>query len=622
MRLVVTAKPEPTESMMGFVLRLTELNGYPTTAFVLNAMGTEWYRQTVGRLDAAGLGAIAGISQDDIDRLTHKPALQPRTYVRVYGADLPSYEVTLGRPKFCPACFSEGRTCEAFWDLAQAVVCPMHQVQLVSDCPGCGNRVKWSRTKVRQCKCGFDLGSASAVPATPALVELMAVLRNRVYLDESVAPLPPAMSHLAHLSLRRLCKLIWVMSGVVHQAQGGARAPKARHHYRAQLDVVAAALTNWPLGFRDFLSVTYVHVLQSSEELPHFQTIFSWLLQRLVKNDKGDRSTFDFLEREIYRFGAQYWTPGSMARDEASRRLLPEDIRWRTMCELSEATGLHIATIKKRITSGEIKIRRIKKNSRRGFLIDMHSIRLRPLTQYPAMPVRDAAPRIGVSIETLKELRASGVVKEVYRSRFPDSLTREDVDAFAARIRDLGRNRRAISSPDVTTLHSAFGASILSPKEKAMLIARLLAEPAVVVGKKKGRGIGSLQVSKHAVSAFLQDVRSDVPECLSVKKAADRLGCAPCVVAALKRGRHLSTIRQRGRNILCLASVVEFERKYEALTRIATPLGTTARWAYARVDFNGIEHIVAKSTQHSTVFVHRRHVKTIQGAIIERSGRL
>src|SRR5690606_4551653 len=95
MRLVVRARPAPTESLMGFVLRLTELNGYPSTSYVIAAMGKEWYLPNVGRLDAARLATLAGLGQPDIERLTHRPAERPRAYVRVYGSDLPSYEVNL-----------------------------------------------------------------------------------------------------------------------------------------------------------------------------------------------------------------------------------------------------------------------------------------------------------------------------------------------------------------------------------------------------------------------------------------------------------------------------------------------------------------------------------------------
>lgn len=621
MRLVVTARPAPTESLMGFALRLTELNGYPSTAYVLAGMGTEWYRSSIGRLDAAGLAVLAGLSQGEIDRLTHRPAERPRAYIRVYGSDLPSYEVNLRHPKFCPACLAEGRPCEAFWDLAQAAACPVHQAHLISDCPGCGKRLLWSRTQLGRCKCGFDLGTIIVAPVAPALAELMAVLRNRVYQDETLASLPPAMGHLAHLDLRRLCKLIWVMSGVVHQARGGRRAPKARCHYRHHLDAVAAALTNWPLGFREFLSTTYDSLLLSAEELPRFPALFSWLLVRLIKNDEGNRSAFEFLEREVYLFGAQHWTRASMARDEVSQRLLPEKIRWGTWSEACEATGLHPLTLKKRVASGEIESRRIKKNSRRAIVIDMDSIRTIKLTQFPAVSMRDAARRIGVSIETLKELRANGVIREEYRSAFPGSLTHEDVEAVAELIRNLGSKKRALLDSGATTLDGAFIAWIASPKEKSMLFARLLADPSMVVGKKRGKGAGTLQVSERDISDYFQGIRSDSAPCLPVMKTAERLGCVAAVVTGLKRGGHLMTKKRNGRHMPCLASVIDFDKKYVALAKIAERSGTTARWAYAQLEFNGFDHVTVKTTQHSTVFVHRRHVKEIQIALAEMAGR-
>jgi len=614
-RLVVRARPEPTESLMGFALRLTELNSYPSTAYVLAAMGKEWYLPNVGRLDAAGLATLAGLGKADIDRLTHRPAERPRAYVRVYGSDLPSYEVNLRHPKVCPECLAEGRPCEAFWDLAQAAVCPVHQAHLVSECPGCRKRFLWARSKVRQCKCGFDLATAVAAAATSALGELMSVLRGQVYQDGALAPLPPTMSHLAHLDLRRVCKLIWVMSGVAHQARGGRRAPKSRCHYRDHLDVVASALTNWPVGFRAFLSNTYDKLLQNAEELPRFPALFSWLLVRLVKNDQGDRSGFEFLEREVYRFGAQHWTRSSMARDEDSRRLVPERVRWGTMAEACEATGLHPVTLKKRIANGEIKSRRIKKSSNRAIVVDMESIRSIQLTQYPAVSIRDAAPRIGVSIETLKALRSSGVIAEDYRSAFPGSLTHEDVEAFAEKVRKLVSNKRTISDPGVATLDDAFAAWTASPKEKAGLLARLLADPKMVVGKKPGSGAGRLQVADELVSAYFQSARHGAVACLPVLKTAKRLGCTAAVVTWLKRGGHLKTKWRHGRQMPSLESVNAFDMKYEALARIAERLGVTAKSAYARIDFTGLDHVKVQTTQYTTIFVHRRHVNSIRAAL-------
>lgn len=610
--LVVAPRPEPTESQMGYVLRLTELNGYPTTAYVLASMGRQWYQGQIGRLDAQHLAPLAGLTQAEIDRLTHQPSERPRAYVRVYGQDLPCYEVSIRRPKICPLCLAEGRPCEAFWDLAQAAACPVHEITLATHCPACSKAFRWARAKVRQCTCGADFTEAMVSPASPALCDLMAVMRNLVYRDAGQAPCPAAMSHLAHLDLRRFCKLLWVMCGLGHRTQGGRRFPKARCHYKSQLEGVAQALANWPLGFRTFLADSYDGVIQRSEELPHFRLLFNWLLVRLVKNDQEDGSAYAFLEREVYRFGAQYWTRGAMAREGGSQSLMPTRMRWLTLSEAGEVTGLHQMTLKKRIASGQIKTRRIRKNCIRALVVDLDSICEQPLTRYPGLSIRDAAPLVGVSIETLKALRACGACDENYRSVHPGSWTREDVDAFAAKFHHLRAEKRTVLAPGVTTLDATFKTWTASPKEKAGLLVRLLADDSLVVGKRRGAGVGRLQVHEETAKAYFLGVRAGQAVCLSVKKTAERLGCTSAVVTWLKRGGHIKARRQHGRDRPCVASVEEFHRRYEAIARTAARVGATAKSAYWRLDFSKFSHITVKTTQYSTIFVRRTDLPRIE----------
>jgi hypothetical protein len=405
------------------------------------------------------------------------------------------------------------------------------------------------------------------------------------------------------------------MSGMVHQMQGGRRAPKARSHYKGQLEDVANALCNWPHGFRAFLADTYDGVIEHSDELPGFRPLFNWLLVRLIKNDEEDGSAFAFLERELYRYGAQHWTQGAMAREGGSKALMPDRMRWGTMSEAAEATGLHKLTLKKRIAAGEIKSRLIQKRTNRGLVVDMDSIRAQQLTQYPAVSLRDAAPDVGVSIGTLRELRISGVMEENFRSAFPGCLTREDVDGFAKRVDDLRAGKRALQAPGILTLDEAFLAWTASPKEKAALIAKLLNESALVVGKKRGRGVGRLQVAEATATAHFETMRAGQPACLPLLETARKLGCTAAVVTWLKRAGHIKTRKHLGRGMPCLASVNVFNRDYEALARTAARVGTTAKAAYARLPFNEIRHVKVTTTQYSTVFVHRADLAKVERAL-------
>ncbi len=611
MMLVIAPRPYPTESLMGYVLRLTEINGYPSISYVLSGLGHTWYQTTVGRLDAKGLVSLTGIGKADIERLTHMPADQPRAYIRVFGIDLPNYEVTLTRPKVCPFCLAEGRPCEAFWDLAQSAVCPVHCVALVTHCSSCGKKLTWSRTKIRQCKCGAKLSEASTVPANPEVCDLMAFMRYLVYQDVNLAQLPESMSHLAHLNLRRFCKLIWVFSSVF-QSQDGRIAPKSRSHYKIHLESVARTLLNWPFGFREFLSEQYMQKIENAKELPHFRSLFRWLLIRLVKNDDEDGSAYAFLERELYLFGANYWTRNAMAREGVSLEMMPKNFKWGTLAEAGDIAGLHQMTLKKRIDAGEIKIKKIRINSGRAIVVDLYSIQDQPLSQYLSVSIRDAAREVGVSIETFKILRANGVFEENYRSVFPGSLAREDLNPFAEKLRQLGSGKRAISATGVTTLNETFIKWTASPKEKAGLFVRLLNDSTLIVGKKPGRSLNCLQVMEAMVTAYFRSVRKCQSECLSNANTALRLGCFAAVVTRLIKDGHIEAREQHGRKSPCLTSVIKFDKKFMVIARMSEKLGVTAKSIYARVDFSTIDHIKVNVPAHKTIFVARTEVSKIK----------
>lgn len=609
--LVVNLAPEQSESIMGYILRLTEANGYPSTTYILASFRRRPYQSSIGRLDANHIASITGICRKGIDKLTLIPSHRPRAYIRIYGNDLPCYEVHLSQPKVCHLCLSEGRHCEAFWDLAQAVICPIHRIRLSTHCDSCGKKISWFRAHIRQCKCGAYFKSSDVSKPSYELCELMELLRCKVYQDECIATFPDTMNHLAHLSLRRVLKLIWVISGVL-QSKDFRRAPKCRSHYHQHLERVALALSNWPFGFRDFLNSIFTDVIENSNNLPHFRKLFSWLFVRLIKNDMDDGSCYSFLEREVYAFGVKYWTRDAMSRDINSQKLMPLQMRWGTLSEAMSISGIHWATLRKRIASGDVKVRRINNNTNRGTIIDLDSIRIKSQTKYPSISLRKAAPMIGVSIHTLRELRKSGIYDEKYRCSFPTTYAKEDVDAFSNKLRQIGYAKRVVSDVGVSTLKAEFNSWCASPEEKAGLIAILLANPSLVVGKKRGGNVDSFQVQKKTTETYFRNARAANPKCESGATASIRLGCPISVVKALVKYGYIATHHINGRHVPCSASVSEFSEKYIPMSRLAKRVGVSHKYAYARLDFSKIEHIKVKSLQFSTIFFCRSEIPKIE----------
>ncbi len=612
--LVVTPRPAATDSLMGYLLRLSEANGYPTVSYVLVLLHDQWFRSAIGRLDASPLVDIAGLTADEAAHLTLRPQTEPRAYIRILGHDLPTYEVNLRRPKVCPCCLAEGSGCEAFWDLAQATACPVHRVMLVTRCTHCDSNLAWARSKVSKCVCGADLSALPTQTAAAPLCELMALMRYLVYQDQSIAPLPETMGHLAHLTLRQLCKMLWVMSCTLYQRQGGVSMPKARNRYLPQLERIAAGLSNWPDGFQVLLSDMYESEVSTAADVPKFRILFNWLIVRLVKNDENGGTCYRSLEEQLYRFGARFWTRGSMSRGDGDTSLLPETVRWGTIGDAAEILGLHLATTRKLIDSGEIKTRSISTKSKHNLVVDLDWARNQKHSDYRPDPIRNAAKRIGVSIETLKAMRLNGVYEINYRPTYPGCLAKEDVDALRDRLRALGRDTKCKASVGVITVERAFMKYSATPATKATLLGHLLAHPELV------KSPGDIRITEMRISTDTarQLLYTNVPIAqghVTAQDAAVRLRCTPYAVAALKREGHLALHAARGRQLVSEESLKTFETRYESLRAIAARLGISMKRISMYVDLSAVRHVTTCSDVFPTTFIDRADIESAEALL-------
>ena len=609
--LIVRPRPAPTESLMGYMLRLSECNGYPSKAFLQSYIRSGCNRNYIGRLDALPLMELAGISAQDAARLSLRPIERSRGYIRLFGQDMPSYEVSLASPKVCPQCLEEHGRCEAFWDLTQARACPIHKTVLLKQCLKCGSKLLWTRRKVSECPCGANLAACSSVAAPPALCNLMGLLRYLVYREHNEISCPPSLLHLAHLSLRQLCKLTWVMTSMLHgMGERKGSYAKSRMPYEVEAERVARALMNWPYGFQTLLNELYENTLLTAEVLPRYFTMFDWFFARLVRNSDDMGSAYQFMADQLSAFGARYWTRGAMAR--AGSRPLPslDSYRWGTIGEAAKILDLHMHTMSKLIDAGEIPVRRISSSAARPFIVDLEWARNQRVTKEPSIGVREAAKEIGISIETLRAMISKGSYFAAHRPAFPGGLAREDVRAFAGRLRRLVKGKKRIRTEGVITVDKIFFEFCASPDMKADVFAHLLANEGLVIGKATGDGVGSAQIRSHELRPILEKLSPAVRFIRTVNASA-ALNCTQVVVIALKRAGHLETVWVKGRERIVEASLRDFSEKYVPVSSIARRLGMQTNAVYGRLDFKKIKHIKVGAT----VFVRRSHIVKVEAML-------
>ncbi|MDP2788107.1 MAG: TniQ family protein [Pseudomonadota bacterium] len=312
--LVRTPSHKPTESLLGYVLRLSEANGYDTPWHVLTYAGHSQSEIGSPGMPVDKLPAVLGLPCDGLDRIAYSvPDSEGERKYLLLGHPLGkrlSYDpLRLDKPQFCPHCVKEQGYIDAFFDLSLAVACPTHQCALVSECPACGKPISWYRPGLLTCKCGASLHVAPTGKATPALVDLMAILWAKLHgssigPDEMRAGLP--VNELLGASLY---SLLLKLPALGRLNASGPGAESLSHFNMA--DRAASVLADWPNGITRLLPRIQA-VTDSEVRLIGSRKLFNQLYNRFF-NEKHAASDFNWLQEEVLR---HRWLNGDFIRGE------------------------------------------------------------------------------------------------------------------------------------------------------------------------------------------------------------------------------------------------------------------------------------------------------------------
>jgi hypothetical protein len=305
MRLPITEGLIHGESLHGCILRHTELNLYEGFHWIGSLVGLDTTHTTcfTGLSQAEALGDLLDIPEADI---------QATSYVRrdAIGYTLGGFGgQTFSRPLIdfanvgvCPECLCESAHIRQVWDLSLLVACPHHGRLLLRSCPECDRKLKWGRSTVCFCDCGFDMRTAempSVSEATQRLMELFYVVSREpsAAKDFGFANLPT----LQRLGLEQLVDLIlylekWLSPG---KRLSVLSLPRMTVQDRIQLCTdVARVFQSWPDGWRKVIVDFATRRLQQNGKLFGLQRIFGGLYTKLF--DKSERH-IEFLRDEFLR---------------------------------------------------------------------------------------------------------------------------------------------------------------------------------------------------------------------------------------------------------------------------------------------------------------------------------
>jgi hypothetical protein len=504
--LVRTPKPHPTESLLGYVLRVSEENGYESPWHIMKHAGLTQKQMVTSGFPIDKLAAVLGRDAKELESIsyfgTHGDGKRVyRILGHALGRSLPSNPLCLTKPKFCPHCVLEHKFIDAFWDLSFAVACPEHRCTLVNKCPSCGEAIGWFRQAISICKCGANLANAETESASDDLAGLMAIIQSKVHaipLDSLVNSAGFPTHEFNKLSLHSLLTVIDRL-GYHNLASYAQDSDDPAIRVQGAIEV----LRNWPDGFHQFMR--RLDQRQDESQLTsvglrkRFESLYYSLFKRHTQLEG-----IEFLHREFIRFGLQEWGEGvvdkKLLRDEAANK------RFVSQSEQAVRLGVRPITLRRWGEKGIVPVKFVSIGNLKRYVVDSNAIDMVNGAGGKTLGERHAAACIGLPVSVLKSLRQSGHYQVKHLPSRLKAFHEYDLNTFKDAVLALGETVAVIPTGSIS-LREVMRLKFRSEDGKADFMRTVLSNKIRVIGIMASDAKDIL-FSKEEVLAYLKIKRT------------------------------------------------------------------------------------------------------------------
>ncbi len=237
--LVVTFPPKSDESGSGYLRRLAVENGYTGWKSLLRAINVSPSQGAIGR-DYERIAEALSLEPSSFDfvnaPLEHGAGLHDRRFQRI-NAD-----------PICPACLREAPYVRKAWSHSFVTACPTHGIELLDQCPSCGEPLENHRHNIAFCDCGYDLRLAPTTPSTQVHRWISARIAGNQEPIKDVAELGEASDY---ANLAKLLFLLAVRADPTRNIRmKDVVLPRTISEALKFLQPVVTILGDWPRSFQ------------------------------------------------------------------------------------------------------------------------------------------------------------------------------------------------------------------------------------------------------------------------------------------------------------------------------------------------------------------------------------
>jgi hypothetical protein len=572
--------PFPTEGYLGYILRLSENNGYRNPWNLYRLAGTGMRTgdpRTIG-LNPAILATMIRGSVSDLQALSYRVPDDSSRRLWLLGHQVSRGHLLLARQKLCPKCVAEKGFIEAHWDLNLMIGCSDHRCLVVEACPACNEPLRFGRPGLLECRCGGDISKSELAPISRDDANLLAIVRAKIVgtslTGGEIQTLP--YRELMAMELRHMVKVLEVLGK--HRLTAD-NSPNVNGEYQI-IHAAAQVLKEWPTNFHSLLGDISSGSADDARTVTEgqFGSIYKSLFGRNGEYPPPAQSAFlrhAFIEFAMARWENEFVTDALMMQ---LRRLDPD--RFLSHREWAARAGVCVTTATKYLKrNGRQTLLQWSRDRPTGVVVGENGP-IPSVAPGKVFNLREAAGHLGIPRWLLSALKKSGVYESLQRGLLDFGFHEHDVSRFQQKMLGMTSNQRKLSLPrdQCQSVREVLGKSDTSRKTKEKFVHLLFSDELTSVGNEDGT-VGGLLVNRADYDNFRDTHDKDSQRNSFTKvEAIKLLDCVNCgIIGHLMDKGLLCGTQTRQNTAIDKDSLQQFSQKYVSLKSVAKQMRVNAR---------------------------------------------
>lgn len=625
-RLLVGGPPHDDESLMGYIVRLTEWNKYDRVSWVFSRLGLSPNSAVNGcpfvfnrSTDLSCLAKLADVSVSKLTPLLYPPVAPLRGHRQlIFNLPVPRYTLRLRRPKLCPSCLRESNYHRRIWDLAPVTACPVHKCLLVDVCPQCASAIRWNRNTLSVCDCGYDWRTA---PIRKVGERSLSLTRQIYHLcgygvSGHRNGSKPSSNPLLSLTLEDLLSAVIFLSGQYHGiiSTGGTRLlpPRKNEELHELLTLGFSVFEDWPRGYYRFLDWKLDQKQGDASKTGVAGDFGNF--HRALRTALTSES-FDFMRTAYGEYLNSGWNRGSLRNKTLSMIAVGHrEKRLLTRNEVVQLVGLTEDWIDRLLKEDKLKPTILSRPKVKLTLFERTEVENAKRYVEELLPVKEVASLLKIGRIKVVDLVKEGCLTPAHGPGADGfkfwMFEPSEIDSLNKRIEE--RIIKPSSETRVfiglrTAIHIAsYGKVGIGSFIKAILNGEV--HPC---GKSDKQGLDRFLFSREHVDEYLRRLRQDfIGNAISLEEAAKLIGVKKeQVYTFIKQGLLTAHKSFNGRNQTWLTTcenVALFKSTYLIAAHLLKELGTSSELLVSALKRNDIQPVLGQKVGKGTQYVFRK----------------